>query len=595
MAFLIPENLRTRTDVSSGIQRLARVLQDSLDDAATVWYEPLFDVGGERPDVVALIPDTGILVFEVLEEKSGSVEVGPAERQLTITKRGVARTIDDPLVRADRFGAALRHAIDGAPILSRNERLPVAAVGVLPFLSRSQAVKTLGTRLDLNRCLFRDELEDALAQPDAFRRLLVRLLPNELRDPLTEPAEKVHRALIHPDTVIGSMQLPFPTMTPADELKVLDRRQESLAKTLGEGHRVIRGVAGSGKTLILTYRARLLAEAFPQQKILITCFNRSLAGVLDRHLPYPNITVRRIDQLIWRAQQRTGAAPISFNRPLDERAEAGLAALDINPSAAGRFDHVLIDEAQDFPTAALRFCTRLLREGSESLLVVGDGAQNIFRNKFSWKAAGINASGRTQILDRSYRSTREVLEYAYDFLRGDADDTQEADSASEDMAVIPPKKGLRSGPLPQFHYAASPTDEVLHIADRCRDLLADGVAPASIGVLYGTRNTGGFAWTDALCKALNDRHVPFFWATDPAHPDNKDEVGANPTKVVLSTIHSSKGLEFAHVFLCGYLDDRPPKERLLSRRLIYVGMTRATHQLVMTASGKHDYIADLEV
>jgi superfamily I DNA/RNA helicase len=32
----------------------------------------------------------------------------------------------------------------------------------------------------------------------------------------------------------------------------------------------------------------------------------------------------------------------------------------------------------------------------------------------------------------------------------------------------------------------------------------------------------------------------------------------------------------------------------VTRRLVYVGMTRATHELVLTASGRHPYIADLE-
>lgn len=32
----------------------------------------------------------------------------------------------------------------------------------------------------------------------------------------------------------------------------------------------------------------------------------------------------------------------------------------------------------------------------------------------------------------------------------------------------------------------------------------------------------------------------------------------------------------------------------LNRRLIYVGMTRASHELVLTASGNHPDIADLE-
>ena len=34
-----------------------------------------------------------------------------------------------------------------------------------------------------------------------------------------------------------------------------------LARSLGDGHRVIHGVAGSGKTMILGYRAEYLAKA----------------------------------------------------------------------------------------------------------------------------------------------------------------------------------------------------------------------------------------------------------------------------------------------------------------------------------------------
>ena len=44
----------------------------------------------------------------------------------------------------------------------------------------------------------------------------------------------------------------------------------------GEGHRVIHGVAGSGKTLILGYRAEHLAQVCAKP-ILILCYNESLA------------------------------------------------------------------------------------------------------------------------------------------------------------------------------------------------------------------------------------------------------------------------------------------------------------------------------
>lgn len=73
MAYLIPENLRSRRDVPPGVARLATALRDGLDDDVTVWYEPMFDVEGERPDLVLLLPNLGILVAEVLELRAGPI------------------------------------------------------------------------------------------------------------------------------------------------------------------------------------------------------------------------------------------------------------------------------------------------------------------------------------------------------------------------------------------------------------------------------------------------------------------------------------------------------------------------------------------
>ena len=61
-----------------------------------------------------------------------------------------------------------------------------------------------------------------------------------------------------------------------DIIRIMDVQQEQLARSLGSGHRVIHGVAGSGKTLILGYRAELLA-ATSSNPTLILCYNISLA------------------------------------------------------------------------------------------------------------------------------------------------------------------------------------------------------------------------------------------------------------------------------------------------------------------------------
>lgn len=75
--------------------------------------------------------------------------------------------------------------------------------------------------------------------------------------------------------------------------------------------------------------------------------------------------------------------------------------------------------------------------------------------------------------------------------------------------------------------------------------------------------------------------------TSTQHEDGRD---VEP-KVVFSTLHSSKGLEFPIVFMCGMCQGTLPHDNALKegsaglseeRRLCYVGMTRAKESLILT-------------
>ena len=60
-------------------------------------------------------------------------------------------------------------------------------------------------------------------------------------------------------------------------MRVMDLQQEQLARSFGDGHRVIHEVAGSGKTMILGYRAEHLAKSSSAKPILVLCYNEPLA------------------------------------------------------------------------------------------------------------------------------------------------------------------------------------------------------------------------------------------------------------------------------------------------------------------------------
>ena len=82
-----------------------------------------------------------------------------------------------------------------------------------------------------------------------------------------------------------------------DEVLFFDYKQLSVLNGYTGGLRVIRGVAGTGKTIILTNFVKNIIKN-ENKKFLILCFNKKLAKVLKKELKNKNIKVLSLFELI---------------------------------------------------------------------------------------------------------------------------------------------------------------------------------------------------------------------------------------------------------------------------------------------------------
>lgn len=240
----------------------------------------------------------------------------------------------------------------------------------------------------------------------------------------------------------------------------------------------------------------------------------------------------------------------------------------------GRYQHIAIDEGHDFQPEWLELIVRQLSKETESLLLVYDDAQKLYRQekpqaKKKWGSllsAGINARGRTSILRNNYRNTQEILKFAYRFAK-------QGGAFNEDgMDSIPPEAVGRSGSPPELVPLKNVQMELDHIILRCLQFAEDGVPWSEIAVLYRNQNQG-----QRLATALEQSDVPVEWV-------NRDAASRNykprEPSVKLITMHSSKGLEFPVVFIPAVDETRMTAKDEI--RLLYVAMTRAIERLIIT-------------
>jgi superfamily I DNA/RNA helicase len=402
---------------------------------------------------------------------------------------------------------------------------------------------------------------------------------------LTQQQIKVIRSAIHPDVVLSQTE---------NDLSVLDLRQEANARAIGGGHRVVYGVAGSGKTVLLVARAKLLAGQH-SKKVLLLCHNYQLASDLAARVEaYQDIRVMTFFSWGVRngAEFRAGEADDAYGERLLSRLKDG-------GRDCGQFDAVLIDEAQDWPCSWFH-CAKLAMKEPEAgdLLIVGDGSQSLYRARnFSWEKAGVNARGRTVSakfdLDRNYRNTGEILRAAQPFSakpkRG-----QPRESAGMEALAVDPDKAIRNGPEPEIVELDNAREECLYAAALIEGWLRGGVeirgrreriAARDIAILYPRlRKETDIA---TLVERLSG-----FTRVIRLTPREKATGTLREDGVRIMTIKSSRGLQFRIVVLL-WTDLLPYEPQNDERSELYVAMTRAEDMLVILHSGHSAYVEEL--
>ncbi|MBR0962264.1 DEAD/DEAH box helicase [Bradyrhizobium japonicum] len=596
MAVLIPSLGFARFD-SRGELRLAERLKDFLEDNAVVWHNLPVGPLNRHPDFIIVHPANGLLVLEVKDWRLETIVSADKTKVELLTNRGVVRE-SNPLEQARKYTFEVVRTLerDGQLLFPRGHRF--AGRAVVPFgfgavftnITRKQFDQTnLREVLAEHLCLFKDEMTEG-ADPEEFRTGLWRMVHPRLGEPLSMPQFDRLRALLFPEIRVRQIALPLdepPGADPSDRtLAVMDLHQEQFARSLGEGHRIIRGVAGSGKTLILAFRAEYLARA-AAKPVLILCYANGIAGRLEDAMQSRGVEDRA--QVLtfhsWCYRMlRTYGIPAPSERDYPDYAErlaasvsAVVKAVDQGHIPAEQYDAVLIDEAHDFEPQWLALAAKMVNPRTKALMVVYDDIQAIYkgRERPVWSQLGIEAKGRTTVLKVNYRNTAQIVAFARRF----AADVIGAPgvAADDEHAILLPEDAGRQGLEPAVRRCVSIDAEAHCVAEWFLDRKKAGYEWSQMACLYPEHWIGG-----RVAQILARHDVPIDMAKD-----NRNRVSVKRVAVRFLSMHSAKGLEFPCVAIAGLGSLGRHGETVEECvRLTYVGVTRATHEALLTYSSE---------
>lgn len=594
MATLIPSYSACASRMTPGERRFAQRLESKLEDDYLCWYDVPIGQSMRHPDFVVLHPKRGLLILEVKDWKLDTIQAITRSDVSLLTDKGL-KHVANPLEQARQYAHAVAGVLEKDPqLVFSSGRMqgkllfPWAYGVVLANISRKQFESTdLGDVLEPHRVICQDEMVDSV-EMEAFQKRLWEMftvggfgklgLPQidrvrwhmfpEIRLPAKQGG-------LFDEVEAGSDALP-------DIVRVMDLQQEQLARSLGEGHRVIHGVAGSGKTLILGYRAEYLAKVCTKP-ILILCYNKALAKRLEHWMQEKGVADKVVVQNFhaWCHRQLTaynvGLPKGGANRDgyWDDMVDRVIRGVDNKHIPSGQYEAVLIDEGHDFKPEWFKLVVQMVDPHTNALLVLYDDAQSIYdhgeKRNFSFKSVGVQAQGRTTVLKINYRNTQEVLEFAAHF----AKELLSPSEASEDgVPRLSPVSAGRHGPKPLLIKLPTLKDEAKCIVEQFKAAHRDGTAWKDMAVLYRHWDPVG----KTIIRAFENAGVPIT-----SHKNM--EFGDKQDTVKLITFHSSKGLEFPLVAIPGVRistdDDKAAEDEA---RLLYVAMTRATKELLVLES-----------
>ncbi len=416
----------TNKPVSS--RKLAERIESAKELTGTLYigYPILGTPIGAFPfDAILLSPKHGVVVFDVVE---GTDAGKYRERQDDFYTKLQAKLIQYPTLMRRRELLAKITVVTFAPAARIDEE---DVADGYPFFDRNDGLITFIRNIEWGNSDLFPHLAGAIQSLSTIRK-------GRKRRSIVQENSRGNR--------VGKLEA---------SIANLDVDQGAAVIETVEGVQRIRGLAGSGKTIVLALKAAYLHAQHPDWKIAVTFNTRSLKGQFERLINtftieqtneepdwdrieilnawgapgakdragvyYKFCTAHNIPYYDFRSAQDKFGGDAQFQGACQE-------AIDFAKKLIPTYDIILIDEAQDFPPQFLRLCfaftspNRLVYAYDELQSLTNTSLpspEELFGNRIdgtplvSFNGAAVGEPKQDIILERCYRNSRPILATAH--------------------------------------------------------------------------------------------------------------------------------------------------------------------------------------
>ena len=396
-------------------------------------------------------------------------------------------------------------------------------------------------------------------------------------------------------------------------IPVLSQEQQRLTNLALDGKpRLVRGVAGSGKSIVLCNwlaKTVLRMQGDKDLRIWGVYANRSLHKLLRESVesawsslskgdlfakpdfPWEKVSLLHVKDVLAGMLPSASLSMDAFEFDYDRAAEEFLNRQDAS-KLLPRCSALFIDEAQDMGPSTLKLLLSVVEQtdvedpNSRSAHIFYDNAQNIYGRKTpKWSEFGLDMRGRSTIMRESFRSTTPIAELAVNMLhRLTPNDERQDENELIEMGLI--ERSERNGeewlkvrfnqidgPKPIFHSFDNRVEEIVTLAGHLKYLIRkEGISPNDICVIYNGKSVVELL-ESKLGPKLAEIGVELSVQTNRLFERRENTL-------VVTTSHSFKGYE-SEVVLIPCVDQFVTGDGQILANNLYVAMTRARSLLAI--------------